>query len=171
MGGLDEDGDGLIDCADPDCWDEAHCCDDDQDGFIDIACGGTDCNDRLYHVGDMDGDGTPDACDPCPSHAFETDADGDGDWSCTDCDDSDPRKTTFDHDRDGWSSCDGDCDDFNPAVRPGAGEVPDGIDNDCDGTVDEGTIHYDDDGDGYTEVGGDCDDTDPNVSPAHGNCP
>ena len=39
----------------------------------------------------------------------------------------------------------------------------DGIDNDCDGTVDEGTTNYDDDGDGMSEAAGDCDDTDDTI--------
>jgi hypothetical protein len=43
--------------------------------------------------------------------------------------------------------------------------VENGRDDDCDGTVDEGTNAYDDDGDGYTENGGDCDDTDPDIGP------
>jgi Putative metal-binding motif len=30
-----------------------------------------------------------------------------------------------------------DCDDTDSAVNPGAAEVPDGKDNDCDGLVDE----------------------------------
>ena len=36
----------------------------------------------------------------------------------------------------------------------------DGVDNDCDWRVDEGTTAFDDDGDGWTEGDGDCDDTD-----------
>jgi hypothetical protein len=41
----------------------------------------------------------------------------------------------------------------------------DGVDNDCDGVIDEHTVGYDDDGDGYTELHGDCDDGDTSVYP------
>jgi hypothetical protein len=77
----------------------------------------------------------------------------------------------------------GDCDDGTPAARPFGGEDCDGIDNDCDGLVDDadpdtsGLVWYDDvDGDGvgglvpvgfgcstlpsWTDVTGDCDDLD-----------
>ncbi len=42
-----------------------------------------------------------------------------------------------DRDGDGVTDADGDCDDADPAVYPGAEELCDGIDNDCDGEVDE----------------------------------
>ena len=80
----------------------------------------------------------------------------------------------------GYAAVDGDCDDFDAAVVPGATEVCDGIDNDCDGFVDgsfaEGqlTFYRDGDGDGfgvedetvlgceapsgYAAAAGDCDD-------------
>jgi Putative metal-binding motif len=71
----------------------------------------------------------------------------------------------IDNDGDGWTETQGDCDDTSSANRPGATEVEDGFDNDCDGIIDEGTANYDDDGDGYSENDGDCDDFDPGISP------
>jgi hypothetical protein len=65
----------------------------------------------------------------------------------------------IDQDEDGWTPNQGDCNDRNEAVHPTADEQPNEIDDDCDGTIDEGTINYDDDGDGLAERDGDCDDT------------
>ena len=81
----------------------------------------------------------------------------------------------------------GDCDDDNPAIRPGSAEICNGIDEDCDGTNDNGIpfqdFYVDDDGDGFgaatstavnsceTSVMGrvtnrsDCDDANPTVKP------
>ncbi len=56
-----------------------------------------------------------------------------------------------DKDGDGYKSAN-DCDDDSDAINPGATEICDGIDNDCDGEVDEGvaqTWYVDSDGDGY----------------------
>lgn len=76
-----------------------------------------------------------------------------------------------------------DCDDTDPETRPGAEEVCDYKDNDCDGDVDEGvsTWYPDGDGDGYGDSSGlvttcsppadyvnrpgDCDDDEPTVNP------
>ena len=48
--------------------------------------------------------------------------------------------TSADLDGDGVTTCGGDCDDENPRVFPSAEELCDGIDNNCDGDVDEGVL-------------------------------
>ena len=72
----------------------------------------------------------------------------------------------YDSDDDGWTSCSGDCDDTFATVNPAQPEVIDGIDNDCDGIIDEGTAAYDDDGDGFTEQQGDCNDSAYTINPS-----
>lgn len=85
------------------------------------------------------------------------------DLRANDCENGTPA--SYDEDADGYTSCSGDCDDSDPSAHPGADEVADGVDQDCDGVIDEGTEAYDDDGDGYTELEGDCNDGDEAVHP------
>ncbi|MEE2828797.1 MAG: MopE-related protein, partial [Myxococcota bacterium] len=70
-----------------------------------------------------------------------------------------------DADGDGFSVAEGDCDDNDASVFPGAPELIDAVDNDCDGQVDEGADDVDDDGDGYTDLQGDCNDGDSTIHP------
>ncbi len=83
-----------------------------------------------------------------------------------------------------WSQSSGDCDDTSASVNPGADDVANGSDDDCDGEVDDTLlrVYYDDvDGDGYGDdrtarevanapegavtVGDDCNDADATVNP------
>lgn len=106
--------------------------------------------------------------------AFPTDQDGDGFVAEEDCNDQDA--TVHPGAPDAWydgidSDCAGnddndqdgdgvaalavgglDCDDLHSEVYPGAAEECDGLDNNCDGSADEGlgNVYYQDaDGDGY----------------------
>ena len=62
-----------------------------------------------------------------------------------------------DHDNDGFSEFNGDCNDSDAMIGPQAEEVCDGIDNDCDGLIDEEptdsvTGYVDADADGYGDA-------------------
>jgi hypothetical protein len=143
--------------------------DNDCDGGVD---GGT---------ADIDGDGYTDAagdCDPFGPTVYPG-APELPDGLDNDCDRyADETTLLFDDDGDGFceglpaggrpctdGSTLGDCNDTHQGTHPGAGESADWRDNDCDGTIDEGTSQADDDGDGYTEDGGDCNDGNPSVGP------
>jgi len=96
-----------------------------------------------------------------------------------------PEEDPIDIDGDGYAEED-DCDDLVATVNPGAVEVCDEIDNNCNGEIDEGagrTYYLDGDGDGYgltdQSVGGceppegyaaddgDCDDAEPLANPGN----
>ncbi len=181
------------------------CVDVDGDGGLDWRCGGDDCDDAdptrhagavedcnavdddcdgVVPDGELDGDGDGLAacegdCDGADPALNQLDEDGDGWTSCDgDCDDLDASYNLADLDGDGWANCEGDCDDADPGRFPGAPEVCNAIDDDCDGIVPGDEL--DDDGDGDAECEGDCDDGDPELntfdvdqdgwSTCHGDC-
>ncbi len=98
------------------------------------ACGG-DCDDGIFCNG-------PEVCtaDGCLSLGLACD---DGDLCTEDrCDEDrdrcDHTPADADRDGDGLTGCMGDCDDTDLLTFPGAREVCDGVDRDCDGRIDEG---------------------------------
>lgn len=120
--------------------------DADGDGFTTAA---GDCDDSNPGV-------NPDSAEV--ADGVDNDCDGETDEGTTaNCDDGDPYTIdTYvngacmteplpgaDFDDDGFVATQvggDDCDDDAPAINPNAPEVVDGVDNDCDGTVDEGVI-------------------------------
>ena len=179
----DEDCDGLIDDADDDVTGRTTWyvdADRDTHGVTDttaLACEqpegfsatADDCDDTNRAVNpsarevcgdgiDNDCDGLIDGADEAPDVSWYADTDGDG------FGDPDAYLSEACDDPGGGSANDGDCDDTDSAVFPGATEVwYDGIDSDCDGWSD-----FDQDRDGFDSLdfgGTDCDDLDPLVFP------
>ena len=76
--------------------------------------------------------GIPNVCGAaCSASTFFRDADGDGFGVATSTQQACTRPP-------GYASVSGDCDDTNAAVFPGATEICNGIDNNCNGQIDEG---------------------------------
>jgi hypothetical protein len=134
--GVDEDCDGLVD-------EGTSCYDDDGDGLSE-AQGDCHDGDRRRYPGavDLGDDGIDNDCDGVVVGEL------------------------LDPDGDGRSVAAGDCAPQDLSIHPGAAELADGVDQDCDGVIDEGTRWYDDDGDGLSEAQGDCDDTNPAIRPS-----
>ena len=158
-------------------------CDQDGDGF-----GQDDCDDAdpaVFPGAEETCNGLDDDCDDFVDEGqvfspYHADEDGDlfGDPASPERSECAPA--------DGIANNADDCDDTESSVHPGASEVCDGMDNDCDGGIDEDLrqqeYRRDQDGDGYgdqvgepqvycapieglVDVGGDCDDEDPDRHP------
>ena len=146
----DFDGDGVIavrfggdDCQDNNA--KIGDCDADGDGFLAKAAGGEDCDDEDASVNpdakercnelddDCDSliDDDDDEVDGAPIWYADDDQDGygDADESFQSC--SAPPNTIAD---------DRDCDDSDPAIKPGATEFCDDVDRNCDGDLHAGAV-------------------------------
>ncbi len=143
--GKDNDCDGLVDEDFPD---------SDQDGMADCL------------ENDKDGDGVLDFQDNCLYEPNPDQADYDLDTTGDACDPDDDNDLTADE---------LDCGPFDQGVYPGAEELCNGKDDDCDGVVDEGfndndsdaladCIDDDDDNDGFVDTA-DCGPVDTEVYP------
>jgi hypothetical protein len=180
-GGLEQPYNGVDDDCDSSTPDD----DLDDDGYLEAE----DCDDGDpdAHPGGVEVcDGTDNDCDnqvdegALDTLAWYADEDGDGF--------GDPDSMVLDCERPpGHVADDSDCDDSDPEVFPGAEEPWDGVDNDCDGEVDEEggaplyEWYHDGDGDGYGDLYDmveeekqpygyvpnheDCDDTDGEIFP------
>ncbi|MBK7440370.1 MAG: T9SS type A sorting domain-containing protein [Bacteroidetes bacterium] len=152
------------------------------EGYVSDA---TDCNDADAAVNPGATEvcnGIDDNCDgnidEGVQNTYYADADGDGY--------GDAASTTMACEApEGYTADATDCNDADAAVNPGATEVCNGIDDNCDGNIDEGvqsTFYADADGDGYGDAGSttmaceapegyvsdatDCNDGDASVNPA-----
>ena len=128
-------GDGTAVDADGDGWPVDEDCDDDDPARFPGAV--EECN------------GIDDDCDDDIDEGVTSTfyADGDSDGYGRDADTVEACAAPAGH-----AAVGGDCDDTEAAVNPGANEVCDGLDNDCNGGIDEGlaaTFYVDSDGDGF----------------------
>ncbi len=98
---------------------------------------------------DKDGDGIPDGLDNCPALFNPGQQDADLDTIGDPCDPDDDNDKTADE---------SDCAPFDDAIHPGASELCDGLDNNCNYIVDEGFV--DSDTDGWKDCADDDDDND-----------
>jgi MYXO-CTERM domain-containing protein len=141
--GLDNDCDGKIDE------------DFDHDGDGAVSC--AECNNRAGCDCDdhdpFNAPGKPEICD-CQDNNCNGIVDDNSVCLAAPC---------HDFDGDGFTNCQGDCDDHNAAIGPNRTEiVGNGVDDDCNGRIDE---DVDMDGDGYSTGQGDCDDHSKAINP------
>ena len=100
---------------------------------------------------------TAETGEPAPDCTWYADSDGDGYGSA-----SDSSEAGCDQAPAGYVEDASDCDDGDRDLHPGAEEICDGLDNDCDEATDE---EVDGDGVGYAFFDGDCDDAQGELNP------
>lgn len=146
----------------------AQCCSGNPDADGDTYCASTDCDDtnasvfpdapELCDGVDNDCDGYTDDADSVvvnPNTYYQdTDGDGYGVSSVT-AQSCSPQP--------GYAALAGDCDPADPRVHPGATEVCDNKDDNCDGSL--GTAELDQDGDGFSACAQDCNEADASMYP------
>ncbi len=178
---LDDDCDGLVDDDDDSVTGTSTWyIDADADGY---GLDGSDTEACWQPSGTAGVAGDCDDADPAFNPgASEDDCTDPADYNC------DGSTGYSDDDGDGYAACE-DCDDSDAAVNPDASELCNGVDDDCDGDLDEpdaddaSTWYADTDGDGYGDIGAttvacdqpagfvsaayatDCDDSDADISP------
>lgn len=145
-------------CVDPEASCEGVTCDPGET-CVDGRCqAGEPCGSIICNPGETCVDGRCLADDPCEGVTCDSDEVCRG-GRCV--------PANVDNDHDGYAAAT-DCNDEDPMIHPGQPEVCDGLDQNCNGEVDEG---FDSDRDGYTTCGSgdasraDCRDDDPNVHP------
>lgn len=159
--------------------------DADGDAHASVEAGGDDCDDSdpnrfPGNVEVADTRGHDEDCDPA---TIGTDGDRDGDGFID--------QAVFNMLPSGLRNTGRDCDDTDPSIHPHGKEVCNGMDDDCDGNVDEGVmaqVFRDNDGDLFGDPdrsqlmcpqkiqtpwvlnNTDCDDSNRKVNPAAGGC-